>query len=113
MEKNRIDAQNQLLVTLQEALAKGKVTVRVTDNRDPGQPIMDAQVEVMDGSTTVPGVTDANGEVTLEIDLSTLPLFTSKTVTVLASKNGFTQSEKPVMVIAVATTDVNLVLVPQ
>jgi hypothetical protein len=111
MNVNTINAEIDLNVTLQEALESGKIHVRVTDNRDPPRPIEGAQVEVMDGPTVIPGVTDANGEIILEIDFSGLPLFTAKPVTVVASQAGFTPSEQTATVIAVATIDVNLALV--
>jgi hypothetical protein len=114
MNENTEIATMLLDVTLQKALETGKIQVRVIDNRDPAQPIQGAQVTAMDGMTTVDeGETDDNGEITLEIDLSTLNLFTPKPIKVVASQDGFTPSEKTVTVIAVATTDVNLVLVPQ
>jgi hypothetical protein len=114
MGKNTSDAERQLEVTLQQVLEKGQVQIHVTDDDDPAQPIPAAQVKVMDGTTIVTGVTDANGEVTLEIGFSSLKPFEPKTVTVVASKDGYTQQAPiTVTVIAVATIDVHAVLVSQ
>ena len=97
--------------------AAGKIQVRVTDNHDPGRPIQGAQVVAKDGPTALSqGNTDVNGASTLEIDLSAISsqeLFTPKTITVEASKNGFMQSTKTITVIAIATIDVHLALAPQ
>jgi hypothetical protein len=112
---NKQEAEAQL-VGLQTAVTTGKIAVRVTDTSDPAQPIEGALVTVTDG-TTITGTTDANGEVTLEVSFSGMNVFTTKPVKVTATKpDGFTQndqSEKTVTVIAVATIDVNLVLIPQ
>jgi hypothetical protein len=96
--------------------AAGKIQVRVIDNHDPGRPIQGAQVVAKDGSTTLDQRnTDINGASTLEINLSnesSQELFTPKTITVEASKNGM-QSTKTITVTALATIDVRLVLTPQ
>jgi hypothetical protein len=118
MEANRLDAESQekLDVTLAQAVESGEIQVRVTDNHDPARPIEGAQVTITDG-TTLTGTTDANGAVAFDVSFSGMALFATKTVRVTATKpDGFTQneqSEKTVAVIAVATIDVNLVLVPQ
>lgn len=97
--------------------AAGKIQVRVTDNHDPRRPLQGAQVLAKDGSTILDqGNTDINGASTLEINLSnesSQELFTPKTITVEASKNGFVQSTKTITVIAIATIDVHLALAPQ
>jgi hypothetical protein len=94
--------------------AAGNIQVRVADSHTPPRPILGAQVEVRDGATPIAqGVTDQNGEVILEVDLSALPLFTPKAVTVVASQDGFAQGAQNATVIAVATIDVDLALVPQ
>lgn len=113
MNENTINAEIDLNVTLQVALESGKIQVRVTDDQVPPRPIEGAQVNVTDGTDVVAqGVTDVTGEVTLEVDLSGLELFTPKSVMVIASQDGFAQSAVVVTVIAVATIDVNLALGP-
>ena len=115
MNDNKVAAEEQLNVGSQEAVTSGKIAVQVTDDGDPAQPIADAQVTITDG-TTVTGTTNADGEVTLEVSFSDIDLFATKTVRVTTTKPGFTQSQqstKTVTVIAVATIDVNLVLIPQ
>lgn len=106
--------------TAKTLFAAGTIQVHVTDNHDPGRPIPGAQVIARDGTTTLAqGGTDANGNITLEIDLKVSTgqeLFTPKPITVVASKNGFTpitQSQRTVTVIAIATIDVPLALAPQ
>jgi hypothetical protein len=125
MSSNTTDAQNRLNVNFSGNLAPAlaipfaasKVQVRVTDNHDPRRPIQGAQVVAKDGPIILnQGNTDINGASTLEIDLSTISaqeLFTPKTITVEASKNGFVQSTKTITVIAIATIDVHLALAPQ
>jgi hypothetical protein len=125
MTSDTTDAQNRLNVNFSGDLdpataipfAAGKIQVRVTDNHDPGRPIQGAQVLAKDGSTTLDqGNTDINGDSTLEINVSnesSQELFTPKTITVEASKNGFVQSTKTITVIAIATIDVHLALAPQ
>jgi hypothetical protein len=113
MNQNRNAAETQLEVTLQEAVEKGTVKVRVTDDAIPPQPLPQAQVEVSDGTDTVSGMTDDDGEVVLEIDFSGLAPLTPKTVTVAASQSGFTPSAKTTIAIAIATIDVHLALVAE
>jgi uncharacterized protein YfaS (alpha-2-macroglobulin family) len=104
----------QLSVTLQDAVESGRIQVRVTDNREPPRPIAGAQVDArdVDGMILVRGTTDANGEVTLEIDFSGLDVFATKAIMVIATQEGMMQSEKTVAAIALGTIDVDLVLIP-
>ena len=113
MNKNRDTAETELEVTLQDAVEQGTVKVRVTDDADPPQPLVGAQVEVSDGIGTVSGTTDGDGEVILKIDFSGQALLTPKPVTVVASQNGYIPSTKTTMAIAIATIDVHLALVAE
>jgi hypothetical protein len=120
MNNNKVEAETQLNVGLQEAVTTGQIVVQVTDDSDPPQPIAGAQVLVIDG-TIVTGTTKSNGggevpEVTLDVSFDGMELFATKDVTVtVAPPDGYTlgeQSTQTVTAIAVATIDVNLVIQP-
>ena len=98
---------------LQDVLNSGNIQVRVTDSHVPPLPLEGTQIVVQEGATIVAqGQTDTNGEVVLEIDFGDMNLFATKTVRIMATRDGFTPREKTVTVIAVSTIDVNLVLTP-
>lgn len=117
-----LHVQNRLRVNFAETASTGSIfaastlQVRVTDTRRPASPFAGARVVVTDGATTVAqGVTDAQGDVVLEVDMRSTagkgkPLFTAKTLTVTASKDGVTPQTKTVTVVALATVDVTLAL---
>jgi len=116
MNDNKVAAQEQLNVELQEAVTTGQIVVQVTDDSDPPQPIEGAQVTVIDG-TIVTGTTNADGEVTLDVSFDDMKFFATKevAVTVVTPPDGYTLSERSaqkVTTIALATIDVNLVLKP-